>query len=63
MQPNLNKANNAQLTPQQQQQLQRTSQQVQDHFKNKVMNIDNTDREVWNLLTNVPQVNKVVAVV
>ena len=34
-----------------------------EHMRNKVMIVDDTDKRVWGLITNVPHVNKPVAVV
>ncbi len=36
---------------------------VQSHFQQKVMVIDDMDRHVWELISNVPYVSKAVAVV
>ena len=35
---------------------------LKDHFSNKVMVVDNTDRQLWNYLTEVPTVSKGVAI-
>ena len=35
---------------------------LKDHFSKKVMIVDNTDRQLWNYLTEVPTVSKGVAV-
>ena len=34
---------------------------LQDHFKNKVAVIDDVDKQVWELMTNVPKVSKPIA--
>ena len=38
-------------------------EQVKNHFQNKVMVVDDVDRQVWELVSNVPYVSKPVAVV
>ena len=35
----------------------------QPRFKNKVMQVDETDRMVWGLITDVPKVSKPVAII
>ena len=42
---------------------QRAKEQVQNHFQNKVMVVDDVDRQVWELVSNVPFVNKPVSVI
>ena len=32
-----------------------------DHFRNKVLVVDDTDKQVWELTTNVPKVSQEVA--
>ena len=34
-----------------------------DHIRNKVMIVDDVDRQVWELVTNVPRVNKILSYV
>ena len=36
---------------------------VKDHMRQKVMIIDDDDKRVWEMITQVPNVNKPVAVV
>ena len=42
---------------------QHMKQRTTDHFKNKVMAIDETDKMVWGLITDVPKVSKPVAII
>ena len=35
---------------------------VKEHFQNKVMVVDDVDKQIWELVTNVPLVNKHVAI-
>ena len=37
--------------------------QSMDHLKNKVMIVDDVDRQVWELVTNVPRINKILSYV
>ena len=39
------------------------SQVQMDFIKNKVLSIDDKDRRVWELISDVPKLSKVVAVV
>ena len=38
-------------------------QRASEHFNNKVLAIDDVDKQVWDLTTNVPRVGKPVAIV
>ena len=38
-------------------------QRTTDHFKNKILPIDETDKMVWGLVTDVPKVTKPVAII
>ena len=38
-------------------------QALQGHFQQKVMVVDNIDRQVWELVSNVPYVQKPVAII
>ena len=38
-------------------------EKVKNHFQQKVMVVDDVDRQVWELVSNVPYVGKPVAVV
>ena len=38
-------------------------QRASEHFNNKVLAIDDVDKQVWELTTNVPRVSKPVAIV
>ncbi len=38
-------------------------EKAKDHFKNKVLTVDDTDRQVWESATNVPRVSFPVAIV
>ena len=35
---------------------------LKNHFQDKVMVVDEIDRQVWQLISNVPRVNKYVSV-
>lgn len=34
-----------------------------DHFKNKLIAVDETDKMVWGLISDVPKVSKPVAII
>ena len=36
---------------------------AEDHFRNKVMVVDDIDRQVYELVTNVPRISKEIAIV
>ena len=39
-----------------------TADQAKDYMKTKVMVVGDNDREIWRLMTEVPNVNKFVAI-
>ena len=43
--------------------IQKSQDLIKAHMNQKVMVIDDVDRQVWELVSNVPTVNKPVAVV
>ena len=38
-------------------------QRASEHFNNKVLAVDDVDKQVWELTTNVPRVSKPIAIV
>ena len=41
----------------------KVQEDLKNHFKDKVMVVDDVDKQVWQLISNVPRINKYVSIV